>query len=674
MSKRIRKLLGLLIARGGVVGETALREATGENKDLSDLMMAVRSAIAKKLHPHDDDPWVCVEALFSDRAIILDDGKYFSYPYVANDDLDITVGEPSQVEREWKPIGSEMRESAPMGDPLHGSFIEALPDRKGTAFRVCIIKSGMSGNQVNYPPAVLREATPLFEGVRVFVKADVEHLRGGGKDFNKLIGRIVEPQFVEAKGGNPAQVTGVLEVFESVEGIAAKLREAVDRQMTDLFGFSIDALGRDKRASGYREAVAFTKVNSVDLIVEPGAGGEVISFVEALNEDSDMTLRERMLAKIKEHNPSALKSLDTQDDEAVEVAYREALDAESRNGQDPSNEPAPSGAEQEGDDPVSQSQFREAMDQERARTYAARAINDSNLPEAAKGKLSKQFLDNKDARFTEAAVDQAINDEREYLAQFNESGHIRGLGGDDISGGQDRSEKIQSMLDDFFDATKRNRPRSFRECYREITGDMDVTGDLRNCDVRRLREAVGLSEFRESLDSTSFSNVLGDSITRAMVREYQVQDRYDIWRPLVDIVPVSDFRVQERTRYGGYGDLPTVAESGSYDPLSSPTDEKATYSISKRGGTEDVTLEMIANDDVGVIQRIPMKLAVAAKRTLSKFVLNFLRTNPAIYTGDALFHANHANLLTAALDATALSAARLQMLKQTESTPTSRLG
>ena len=134
-----------------------------------------------------------------------------------------------------------------------------------------------------------------------------------------------------------------------------------------------------------------------------------------------------------------------------------------------------------------------------------------------------------------------------------------------------------------------------------------------------------------------------------MVKDYRATIRYDVWRGLATTVPINDFRTQERTRFGGYGDLPTVAESAAYGALGSPTDEKASYTVAKRGGTEDVTLEMIKNDDVGVIRRIPVKLSRSAKRTLGKFVLDFLADNPKIHDGATLFHAGHHNLGAAAL-------------------------
>jgi hypothetical protein len=84
-----------------------------------------------------------------------------------------------------------------------------------------------------------------------------------------------------------------------------KLREAVARGMTDLFGLSIDADGKGKRVGKLREATSLTKVSSVDLIIDPGAGGQIIRFTEAKPpQESDM-LRQQMLDKSASATPSA---------------------------------------------------------------------------------------------------------------------------------------------------------------------------------------------------------------------------------------------------------------------------------------------------------------------------------------------------------------------------------
>ena len=226
---------------------------------------------------------------------------------------------------------------------------------------------------------------------------------------------------------------------------------------------------------------------------------------------------------------------------------------------------------------------------------------------------------------------------------------------------KDEWDKRIKMLDDFWDLKK--KVHSFKACYIAITGDEHVTG--KRVDAPRLKG---------SLVTTDWAQIFGDSMARRMVAEYNAAGLSD-WKKIVNVVPISDFRTQRRMRMGGYGNLPTVAQGGPYTALTSPGDEEATYAVTKKGGTEDITREMIKNDDVGSIRQIPIRLGRAAARTLYDFVFDFLKDNAAIYDNVALFHLNsHANLLTTALDATQLALGRRQILKQTELTSAKVLG
>src|SRR5690606_16518163 len=149
------------------------------------------------------------------------------------------------------------------------------------------------------------------------------------KDVRQLVGRLSEARFVEADGG---EIHAVLDVLESSD-IAPKLREAVQRGMTDLFGLSIDAQGAAKKKGKFREATKLTRVNSVDLIIEPGAGGQVIQFVEAVHQESDTMLRQQMLKFIEARDAKRAQALADASDEDILTAYREAVAA--------TNDPAP---------------------------------------------------------------------------------------------------------------------------------------------------------------------------------------------------------------------------------------------------------------------------------------------------------------------------------------------
>lgn len=640
----------------GIFGREAIREAF--DGDLTQLRDLLQGAIKKALElSGEEDWWPYIQALFDDSIVVeAKDGRLLRYPYTV-DGTKVSLGAPVEVKKTFEPVDGG---STSMLEASGAAFMEA--GAAAGTWRIRVIRAGLSGNQVFYPDGVLKEAVPLFEGARVFVKSDAEHLTGGGKDVRNLIGGLSDVTFVEGSAPDTGEIRATLKLIEAQGDIAVKLREAWDQGMTALFGFSIDVDGTVKRVKRggrpIREATKFIKVRSVDLIVEPGAGGAVIDLLEA-RKDSIMD-REQLIALLEAAGLLKGKDPDKLTDEDLQTLLREAVaratEAESE------------GDATEGDgDGVSREDLTEGLRMVEARADMRARIDRSKLPDKAKARLKARF--DREERFTEAEVDQAIKDEADYLAEFTESGRVRDLG--DISrieAGESRAEKVAAMLDAFFDTghADHRHAQSFKECYVAITGDSRVTGLIRNCDQALLRE---------SLQSSSFDAVLGDSITRRMIADYNTPMRYDVWRKIaMTPVPISDFRTQERTRWGGYGDLPSVAEKGPYTALTSPTDERATYAITKRGGTEDVTLEMIKNDDVGVIRAIPTKLSRSAKRTLAKFVLDFILDNPVIYDGIALFHASHGNLGAAGLDKVSFAAGRLAMLNQTEKDSGDKMG
>ncbi|WP_430391077.1 hypothetical protein [Dyella sp. 20L07] len=651
-----------------IVGETALREAAAS--EYGNVMQIVNAAVRQA------DPTVWgISSLYPDRAVVSrSDGRQYAYPYTIGDDNTVALGAPYEVVATHIPAATDtnIREAAPnnpksasqagtgkkttTAGALQGEvFIESVVsdgDAEPSRYLVRVIRAGVSLNKVSYPKAVLREAAPLFNGVRVFVKSDAEHIKGGGKDFRQLVGRLSDAKYVEADGG---QIQATLDVLESSD-VADKLREAVQRGMTDLFGLSIDASGKSKTNGKFREATSITKVDSVDLIIEPGAGGQFIRFAEAAgNHEENTMLREQMIEHIRRRDAKRAEQLAGADDAAVLTAYREAVAEETQGDGIGKSVTAESVAEQ--------------IRMVEARANARVAIHGAKLPQAAKDRLTQRFAEA--ASFTDADVTKAIDDERAYLGSFREA-RIEGLGSD-VQTGDAPADKIKAALDNFFDRSSGTR-LSFREAYVELTGDRQVTGLIQNCDLDRLREAAGAYNFREAVSSATFGNILGDSITRAMVREYGDGTAYQDWRWLCDVVNVSDFRQQQRTRMGGYGNLPAVAENGAYNALTTPSDEVAKYAPTKRGGTETISLETIANDDVGAIRRIPLKLARAAGRTLYEFVYSFLDANGLIYDGKALFHADHANLGTAALADASFNAARLAIRQQVEAGSNKRLG
>jgi len=524
-------------------------------------------------------------------------------------------------------------------------IIEAQ-DKQGWEWEVVIIEAGKSGNGFYYPPQVLKEATPLFSGVRALARADEQHLKDKDKSVKNIVGWFTHPRFEHN------QVRARFHISEAADWLRTLMLDAWRRGKRDIVGFSIVAQGVARLQRGAKGVVkmveSIRRVDLVDVVVNPAAGGRIAHLVASTgpNKKEELGMVENMLRYMEQKAPDLYERLDTENlnqDEVLKL-YTEAV---ARNE-------APSSK----DVTERLTQLEHELKLAERRLRLAEALNESGLPPLARAKLSRRFSD---TIFTEAQLQEAIHEERDFLARLSGQSKFPGLGSPRIEVGYNEREKTLKALDGFFanaDIDGVPRFRSFREAYVTITGDVNLTGQL--------REARHLHKFTESLTTTSWSEILGDSITRRMLAEYRTPG-LDDWHKIVsDRTAIRDFRTNRRMRMGGYGTLPSVAEQGTYQNLTSPSDEEATFSIQKKGGLEELTLEMIANDDVGAIRRIPQKLGRAAARTLYKTVFDIIVDNNATsYDSLPLFDAAHGNLGNSALSANSLLAAKIAMSEQT---------
>ena len=466
-------------------------------------------------------------------------------------------------------------------------ILEAV-DPSGKEWEVILIRPGTSKNGNYYPPEVLMAAAPLFEGVRAFADHATQEERRSRpeRSIRDVVGWFDSIRFAEGDG-----VLARFHILESADWLRRMVLDAFQAGRADLIGFSIDAEGRTatKRINGtpVRWVEGIERVNSVDVVTRPAAGGQLV----------------RLLAS-----------------DAKEVRMED---------------------------------LEERIRRQECRLLLKEALMECDLPHLVKEKIKKRF---EGKVFEEAELLEAIRDEREVLARLSQEGAVRGFGKTKVEVGDCEVDRYKKAMDGLFFGSPVDGVRPFRslqEAFRAITG-------------RDLSDALSESHrLMESLTTASFDQILADSITRRMLKEYSRPD-LNSWRQICEVVAISDFRTQRRMRFGGYANLPTVAQGASYAALTSPTDEEATYTPAKRGGTEDLTLEMIKNDDVGAIRRIPIRLGRAAAQTLHEFVFDFLATNPLIYDALALFSAGHNNIGSAALSSASLMAGRNAMMKQTE--------
>jgi hypothetical protein len=680
-----------------------------------------------------DNPWTApgyssypVET-YPDHIVVRAGEDFWSIPFSRTnadgdgaEDITFDVEAATKVERRWIAVEAEGEEW------LIAPIREAEGDEpSGSEWEVVIIKSGASKNRRIYPEAVLKKAAPLFEGVRVLARSDQDHVEGTEKSVKNIVGWIDGVKF--AKGA----LRGIFHVSEAASWLKTLLLDAWKRGKKDLVGLSIVAEGRGKpvRKDGQQfvEVEEISRVSSTDVVFDPAAGGGFLKLVAAEGEE-ESDVDPKLIAALKEAEAAVVRALLSKlseaDVEAIKTAHpdlaEKITEAMALNDEPAKEEPkaAPKAkatkvteAEEDGD-----GEDEDLVPKSMGRFVITAALAETKLPEAARTLVTKRITKRFEGqRFTEAELSEAIADEVDGFAELEQAGLVKSAGTsreERVEVGVGEAQKGMAALDGFFankdqvvEGVRVPRYRSFRQAYVDLTGDDGLTGRwseasdegrwplaesengtfklsqlldrraIRGWSLAELREAIegdGLPLI-EAIQSTTFSNALGDSVTRAMLREYS-QLNLATWQDLVDIVPAKDFRTQRRERFGGYANLPTVAQNATYAALTSPSDEEATYAVTKRGGLETITIEAIANDDVGMLRRIPLRLARAAAQTLHEFVFDFMRTNPTIYDSVALFAGGHNNLGSTALGVTSLAAARIRMRKQAQMGNSKRLG
>jgi hypothetical protein len=528
----------------------------------------------------------------------------------------------------------------------------ALTAGSGREFEVVCIRPGLANGLV-YPAPVLERSLPLWDGVTSFVDhgTALDRTRAGYRSVRDVCGVVAAPAWDAARG----LVARLRLSGPAGEALAPLLVDLVQDRAGGLpvpnVGLSADLLVSFRED----EVVAIEKVLSVDLVVDPAAGGRV----------------ERVLNSAAPTGAAPVPRPDFPEGGSP-MSKTNVTDTVPAPAGDPAGQGAattPLLAELRGE-------LHEARVARREMTsaYLRTALAASGLPQPLQQAVQVRLAQRAD--YAVADVLAEVEAQRTVWAALQEDTTVRNLGArPQTSGMQDGLDRLQLAADRLFGvpgaaAAPGEAPRlsGLRELYLLLSGDYEMHG-------RFVAERVSLA----SVTTTTMASVVKNALNKVLLASFELRPQW--WAPIVLEEDFNSLNSVTWITLGGFGDLGDVAEGEPYAELPNLTDSEEVSPWVKKGGYIGITLEMIDRDNVTAVRRIPRKLGLAAWRTLSAGVANLFTANsgvgpywPGSQTGYRLFDTQYANLGSTALAAASWDATVQAMYKQPEAASAKRLG
>ena len=133
-----------------------------------------------------------------------------------------------------------------------------------------------------------------------------------------------------------------------------------------------------------------------------------------------------------------------------------------------------------------------------------------------------------------------------------------------------------------------------------------------------------------------------------------------------DKVQFDDFKTHRAIDLGEFEDPVVVAEAATYTEWAAPADTEETQSLNKVGGRYLLTMEMLTDPDGQKIARLPDRMIQSMINYKRKTLINTITTtNANMGDSTALYAAGHNNQSTTALHPSSINDVRVAMRSQT---------
>jgi hypothetical protein len=574
-----------------------------------------------------------------------------------------------------------------------GYVLEAVsgPDGvEGKEWEVVLIKAGESKNKNFYPPEVLQKAVPLFEGAKAYDShVTAEQLKvTPGRKVGELLGWFDGVHWDESK-------QAIVGHFHTAAGwLREMMLNAYKEGKRDLVGFSIDAYVNSKPQLVNGENVnfveAFDQVNSVDVVCEPAAGGEVLRVIASVDNASNFTKagdgkqKEQTKQKelggsqmTKEEIVAALKAASPEERVAIaemlKAEFGEGADDKVLEGSDADGTEDVPDVKSEGEPDEAVIQNLERLQRQVYNMNLKATVQESGLPKEASEFIVGLFKDK--IGTPEEEIKRAIESQRTLLnktvkANVTLPAGIIARPVFDVNAGQAVLNRLLGVAEP--DEVKYLNDNhigwmGIREWYVNFTGDEDFHGAVA---PHRVTEAA--------VTTTTANSVVKNALNKLIAKRMASWESKQWWKQIVDEQDDATLQQITAVKEASLAALGTLSEGETYPELTYQ-DAEETASFSKYGAFLGVTLESFMRDDLNALRNLPNRLVDSWNYAMSDLVsatfTDASGTGPTLTeTGRVLFNSTDGNLGTTALSYSALVAARTAMRKLTALGNSRRIG
>lgn len=141
--------------------------------------------------------------------------------------------------------------------------------------------------------------------------------------------------------------------------------------------------------------------------------------------------------------------------------------------------------------------------------------------------------------------------------------------------------------------------------------------------------------------TSDFGSILADVANKSMLKGWEeAQETYHLW---TSKGIATDFKTIKRVGLTPFPTLSLIPEGAEYS-YATIADFAEPVTLATYGKEFRLTRQLVINDDLGALSKVPAAMGRAARRTIGTLAYAVLSDNAAMGDGTALFHADHKNL------------------------------